>query len=324
MDIKDVEYALSVIKNRSFTIASEELHISQPVLSKYFSNLERLLGLQLAERTSKGLVPTYAGERFYALGMNVADSIRELDTEMKRIASLQKKRLRVGMIRNVQQQFLASTIERFNDLHPDIELNIMQQLSRDIESDVAKGELDIGFISEPSIPGRVGYRALTENYTLLAAPRNMKLSRYAQIVEGLPFPWLNIALLKETRMVLQDESCRFRKFIDEFFVGEGFTPRIGMTTQSTTDALRFTELGVGPCIISDGYLCHISEHERVEVFCIGTPPVTTKFGVIAKDLSLLPPYAEDFINIYMGTHAMQTASSDGGSQHTPPHFIGID
>lgn len=302
MDIKDVEYALSVIKNRSFTAAAEELHLSQPALSKHFSNLERTLGLRLAERTSKGLVPTYAGERFYELGGRIAESLQALDSEMKRISTLQRKRLRVGMIRNFRQQFLAAAIESFSALHPDIELNIMQQLSKDIESDVARGGLDIGFISEPSIPGGVDYAALGENYTLLAAPSAMGLSRYAEERSGLPFPWIDIAALEDRRMVMQDESCRFRKLIDDFFRAEKFTPRIGMTTQSTTDALRFTELGVGPCIISDGYLCHITERSRVDIFCIGTPPATTKFGVIAKSLRLLPAHAKDFIAIYMGKY----------------------
>ena len=302
LDIKDIEYALSVIKNRSFTLAAEELHVSQPALSKYFSNLERTLGLQLADRTSKGLVPTYAGERFYLFASDIEKAIQALDTEMKRIMVMQKNRLRVGMIRNFHQQFIAHTIESFNRRHPDIELNITQELSKDIENGVARGMLDIGFISEPSISRSLDYRALTENYTLLAAPAAMKLTDRAVDVAGLPFPWIDINILKNVRIVMQDESCRFRKFLDEFFSREHFVPNIGMTTQSTPDALHFAELGVGPCIISDGYIGYITQPKRIDVFCIGTPPATTKFGVIAKDFSLLPPYADDFIEIYISAH----------------------
>lgn len=302
VDIKDIKYALSVIKNRSFTLAAEELHVSQPALSKYFSNLEKILGLQLVDRTSKGLVPTYAGERFYLLASDIDKSIQTLDSEMKRIMVMQKNRLRVGMIRNFHQQFLARTIENFNTLHPNIELNIRQELSKDTENDVARGMLDIGFISEPSIPGCLEYRALTENYTLLAAPVTMKLACHAITVPKLPFPWIDINILENVRLVMQDENCRFRKFIDEFFSREHFVPHIGMTTQSTPDALHFAELGVGPCIITDGYLSYITQHDLVDIFCVGTPPATTKFGVVAKDFSLLPSYAYDFIEIYMNAH----------------------
>lgn len=302
MDVKDIEYALSVIKNRSFTVAAEELHLSQPALSKYFSNLERNLGLRLVDRTSKGLVPTYAGERFYAHAAEIAKSMQALNTEMKRVAAIQKNRLRVGMIRNFHQQFLARTIERFSLLHPAIELNITQQLSKDIENDVVKGKLDIGFIAEPSIPGSIDYRPLASNFTLLAVPSSMGLCAHSLNKEGLPFPWIDVALLRDARFVLQDESCRFRKFIEEFFESENFTPLIGMTTQSTVDALRFTELGVGPCFITDGYLCYITEHSHVDIFCVGAPAATTKLGVIAQNLGALTLYAEDFIKIYMSSN----------------------
>ena len=299
MEIREFEYILSVIRNRSFSAAAAELHISQPALSKYVASLERRLGLKLLERTNKGLVPTYAGERCYACALEVSERMERWRAEMEGIAAMQKNRLRVGVIRNDRQYFLPQNIERFRERYPDIELNITQQLSKDIESGILNGRLDIGFVSEPSIPGSVDYRTLGKNYTLLAAPAAMGLAAEGAEKEPLPFPWIDIHLLDGAAFVLQDESCRFRGSIDDFFEHENFFPKIKMTTQSTVDALRFTELGVGPSLISDGYIHYLSLKEKVDIFCVGTPPATTNFGVIAKNLAALPKCAVDFIDIYM-------------------------
>ena len=91
------------------------------------------------------------------------------------------------MIRNDRQYFLPQNIERFRERYPDIELNITQQLSKDIESGILNGRLDIGFVSEPSIPGSVDYRTLGKNYTLLAAPAAMGLAAEGAEKEPLPF-----------------------------------------------------------------------------------------------------------------------------------------
>ena len=299
MEIREVEYILSVIRIRSFSAAAVELHISQPALSKYVAALERRLGLKLIERTNKGLVPTYAGERCYACALEVSERMERWRAEMEDIAAMQKNRLRVGVIRNDRQYFLPQSIERFKELYPGIELNITQQLSKDIECGVRNGRLDIGFISEPSIPGGVDYRPLGRNYTLLAAPASMSLAENAAALDSLQFPWIDINLLSGVPFVLQDESCRFRSFIDTLFKHENFIPSVEMTTQSTVDALRFTELGVGPSLISDGYIYYISHRERVDLFCVGAPPATTNFGVIAKNIAALPRCAVDFIDIYM-------------------------
>ena len=47
-----------VAKTKNITKASEELHISQPAVTKHIKNLESLLGLPLFIRTNKGVILT--------------------------------------------------------------------------------------------------------------------------------------------------------------------------------------------------------------------------------------------------------------------------
>ena len=54
----------AVVENGSFTAAADALGISKPVVSKQVSQLEKHLGVQLLQRTTRRLNLTQAGEVF--------------------------------------------------------------------------------------------------------------------------------------------------------------------------------------------------------------------------------------------------------------------
>lgn len=62
MNTREQEYMLALDKTRSITRAAEQLHVTQPTLSLFLTNLEKRLGTPLFHRLGKKLVPTQVGE----------------------------------------------------------------------------------------------------------------------------------------------------------------------------------------------------------------------------------------------------------------------
>src|SRR4051794_20313517 len=56
---------LAVAAERNFTRAAQRLHIAQPAVSKAIAQLERELGFELLERTTRDVRLTAAGEALY-------------------------------------------------------------------------------------------------------------------------------------------------------------------------------------------------------------------------------------------------------------------
>lgn len=61
MNIRDLEYLVSLAEHRHFRRAADACHVSQPTLSGQIRKLEDELGVMLLERTSRKVLFTQAG-----------------------------------------------------------------------------------------------------------------------------------------------------------------------------------------------------------------------------------------------------------------------
>lgn len=77
MELLQLRYFCEVARRESVTKVAEELHVSQPSLSKTIKNLEQELGVVLFDRVKKRIVLNEQGKEFYdkvSKGLNLIDS----------------------------------------------------------------------------------------------------------------------------------------------------------------------------------------------------------------------------------------------------------
>ena len=67
LDLRKIEYFLTVIEHRNMTTAAEVLRVSQPTLSRHIRALEQQFNTPLFIRHGRGVIPTEAGERLRPL-----------------------------------------------------------------------------------------------------------------------------------------------------------------------------------------------------------------------------------------------------------------
>ena len=66
MELRQMQYFVSIIDNNSFSIAAEENYISQSAISQQIQALEKELGYNLLIRKNRKFELTVAGEYYYA------------------------------------------------------------------------------------------------------------------------------------------------------------------------------------------------------------------------------------------------------------------
>lgn len=74
--LREIEYVVEVATQRNYTRAAERLHMAQPALSQAILRVERRLGVQLFERSSRRVEPTAAGQCLADEGIQVLAAAR--------------------------------------------------------------------------------------------------------------------------------------------------------------------------------------------------------------------------------------------------------
>jgi DNA-binding transcriptional LysR family regulator len=71
------------IETGSFSAVARELGIGQPNVSRHIASLERMLGTRLLNRSTRQLVPTPDGLRYYVLARQALDVIHQAESEAR-------------------------------------------------------------------------------------------------------------------------------------------------------------------------------------------------------------------------------------------------
>ena len=98
MDLRQLRYFVAVAEERHYGRAAQRLHMSQPPLSMQIKALERELGIELLERTSRRVALTDAGRAFLARARTLLGAVKEAREVARGTEQGTQGRFEVGFI----------------------------------------------------------------------------------------------------------------------------------------------------------------------------------------------------------------------------------
>ena len=122
MELLQLRYFCEVARRESVTKVAEELHVSQPSLSKTIKNLEQELGVVLFDRVKKRIVLNEQGKEFYdkvSKGLNLIDSAVDGLS-----VTPDSENGTISLIVKAGQCFFPPMYDLFCKLHPNIILDV--------------------------------------------------------------------------------------------------------------------------------------------------------------------------------------------------------
>jgi DNA-binding transcriptional LysR family regulator len=114
-----------VIENGSFSGAARQLNVGQPAVSKTVGQLEDRLGVRLLLRSSRGLTPTEAGQRFYERARRAIEEADEAEIAARGAGSSLSGRLRVSAATTFTRLHVIPRLPEFLAQNPDLEIDII-------------------------------------------------------------------------------------------------------------------------------------------------------------------------------------------------------
>lgn len=110
----------SVSRLGSFTLAANELFITQPAVSIQIKRLEDQVGLPLFEQVAKKTFPTAAGKAMYDASLDILNRVDDIKISIDELKGTVKGTLRMSVV-TTAKYFLPELLGAFLQKYPDVE-----------------------------------------------------------------------------------------------------------------------------------------------------------------------------------------------------------
>lgn len=244
MELRQLRYFLVVADELHFGRAADRLHITQPPLTVAIRRLERELGVQLFDRTTRRVSLTAAGESFKR---RVQDALAELDDAAGDVSSVSaglSGRIRVGFVSSASYTAIPEALRSFREQRPRVELVLRPLTSGEQVEQLLDGDLDVGLLRDPGhVPGLVMQRVSTEDLVAVL-PEAHPLASHAEI---LPNDLSGEPMILFPYRLMPGFVAR----VLELFEGLQAPPRVAQQAIHQETVLGLVAAGIGASILPE-------------------------------------------------------------------------
>lgn len=146
MDIRVLQYFLTVAREESITKAAEALRMTQPPLSRQLKDLEEELGKQLLIRGSKKVTLTEDGMLLRKRAEEMVDLMEKTKTELTSSNENINGDIYIGCGETEAISFLAQAAQTLQSKHPLIHYHIYSGDAERVMERLDKGLIDFGLL----------------------------------------------------------------------------------------------------------------------------------------------------------------------------------
>jgi len=280
MDIHQLRVFASVFKNKSFSKASEDLHLTQPTVSNHIKSLEDEFACRLFDRMGRTIIPTKEAEVLYSQSAEIiekADALKDALGELKQETT---GKLIIGASTIPGVYLLPRIMTAFQKKYPAISFQILIADSGGIIESISKHELILGIVGAKLGNEQIDYMPFVEDELIVvSAPLEArKGSMTLKEVVALP-------------MVFREEGSGTRREAEKFLESEGISLndlKIAGIFGSTDAIKQAVKAGLGVSILSKFSVADELEHKLLEEIKLTDIQMKRNFYIVTHKKRTVP------------------------------------
>jgi len=176
LDLTSIRLALACARTGSLTAAAQELHLAAAAASRRLRELETTLGSALFERHARGLRPSAAGEVLIRHGLGLLQSLERLANEVSDLRQGHTRHVRLCTSTAALNQFLPPLLASFARRHPEVRVDLEEQVTTAVVSALREGRCDVGIFVEGMAVDDLESQVFAHDELVLVLPRGHVLA----------------------------------------------------------------------------------------------------------------------------------------------------
>lgn len=173
---KNKEYVLTVVKEKSFTNASQKLFVSQPSLSASIKRIEDKIGAPIFNRSSSPITLTEVGEKYVEYANLIEQKEKEFKTFLSDSLNLFSGKIKIGGSSLFSSFILPELIANFNKKYPHVKFRIYEDNTKNLLNMLENGDVDVILDNAEVKDGNILSTPYMQENLLLAVPKKFEIN----------------------------------------------------------------------------------------------------------------------------------------------------
>ena len=241
MNLNQLRAFVAVANSLSFTLAAQDLHLTQPAVSLQVKALERSVRIRLFERRGNTLSLTEAGRALLSSAVTMLNAEEEATRVLAELSGAQRGKLAVGANTTGGMYVVPELIAGFRERWPEVEIELHIEPAVRILERIHQNILDVGFTGGPIDDQRFDVEHLVPDPLVLIFSPHHPFARRKSIpvqeLAGQPF-------------IVPEATSVMRILFEKALRDAGVPIRIGLQLHEAEPVKKAVEANLGIGIVS--------------------------------------------------------------------------
>lgn len=233
-----------VYELRSFSGASEAVHMTQSAVSKVCQEMEAKVGQRLFERSTRKVIPTQLAHQLYGYVCEVLGTMDAAERSLRSLLNMEAGEVSVASSAMMSVGLLKGPIAEFHDTYPAIRI-AMHELSTDETIEyVVGGKADFGLVSIEETHPKLSVEHLYDETMYVVCAPDHELARKRSVT------W---ELLATVPQISLHATFSTRRTIDRVFAARHLSYTSNIEVGTVLSAIGFAKARLGVAVLP-GYV----------------------------------------------------------------------
>jgi len=236
MEIRQIQYFLSIVNTGNFSKAADEHYISQSSLSKVIMALEKELAVPLFDRSKRQVSLTEAGEAFLRHARKLDADYKAMLVEMDGYKSAADS-FSIAAIPVLAQYGIATSISQFRDMYPHIHFSLEEIDGLNILPALREHRFDLAFTRHNYLDfDKYASLDICKDHLFVVVSKNNQYANRSSI---------SLKELANDNFILFDKVTDLHKLIMDECGKAGFEPTIFYSSHRKVSVFGLVETNIG-------------------------------------------------------------------------------
>jgi len=287
MDINALKAFVEVAQSGSFSLASSNLFLTQPAISKRIATLENQLGLKLFDRIGKKVFLTEAGTKLLPKAMEVLQQTDDIQRLASNMGNQVSGPLILGTSHHIGLRRLPPVLKTFIKQFPDVNIDIRFMDSEEACRDVENGQLEIAIVTLPQKPSPD--LIVTEVWH---DPLAVMANKEHPLAQATVIPFKSLG---DYPAVMPGKGTYTRAILDQALKANKIKPEIAMSTNYLETLKMLASIGLGWTLLPESM-----KDDEVTKLDIKGLQVSRSLGIVTNQQRTLSNPATAMMELCIG------------------------